>query len=130
MSPKILIVEDDTDALKAVSIQLEAAGYVVIQATNVASAISMARSEHPDVIVLDLGLPDGNGYSVLRELNSYSVTSAPVIVLTARGSPRDQEHALDLGAVDFFQKPIPHQWLVQSIQKALAERPQKHSPLL
>lgn len=122
MAEKILIVEDDSDAALALSIQLEAEGFQILKATDVASAISMAKSQLPDLILLDLGLPDGEGYKVLQRLVSGSISSAPVIVVTARGSEKDHHRALELGAVDFFQKPVPSTWLLRAIQRALIER--------
>lgn len=122
MAEKILIVEDDSDAALALSVQLEAEGFRILKARDVASAISMAKSQLPDLILLDLGLPDGEGYTVLERLVSGSITSAPVIVVTARGSVKDHKRAMDLGAVDFFQKPVPRTWLLRAIQRALIER--------
>lgn len=123
MNAKILIVEDDPDTLLALTIRLETNGFAVLHAVDVMTAISMARAESPDLIVLDLGLPDGDGYTVIKQLKSGSGdASIPVIVLTARDPEGNQELSYDLGAFDFFQKPVPYNWFLASVKKAVAER--------
>ena len=123
MNAKILIVEDDPDTLLALTLRLETNGFAVLHAVDVMTAISMARAESPDLIVLDLGLPDGDGYTVIKQLKSGSTDSSiPVIVLTARDPEGNQELSYDLGAFDFFQKPVPYNWFLASVKKAVAER--------
>jgi DNA-binding response OmpR family regulator len=122
MRPKIMIVEDDHDTLKGLAIRLEANGLVVLQAMTAVSAMVLARAEKPDVIVLDLGLPDLDGYSMLEQLKAFPATACiPVIVLTARDPQGNQERSHGAGAFEFFQKPVNHKWLLESIRRALAE---------
>lgn len=124
MTAKILVVEDEADTQLALTLRLETSGFAVLHATDVAGAIHIARSAWPDIIVLDLGLPDGNGYGVIKELKASAATSSiPVIVLTGKDPEGNQEHSYELGAIDFFQKPVPYQWFLASVGRALAERP-------
>ena len=123
MAAKILVVEDDPDMLKALTFRLDAGGYTVLQAVNGTTAIGVASLELPDLIVLDLGLPDHDGYEVIERLKSSPATSSiPVIVLTGRDHERNQMRSYDLGAADFFQKPVPYNWFLAAIERALADR--------
>jgi DNA-binding response OmpR family regulator len=120
MHPTILVVEDHVDTLKGLAIRLEASGLVILQATTAITALVLARSEHPEVIVLDLGLPDLGGYSILEQLKGFPATATiPVIVLTAADPQGNQERSYETGAFDFFQKPVNHEWLLESIRRAL-----------
>jgi DNA-binding response OmpR family regulator len=123
MSAKILVVDDDPDILKGLAIRLESNGFVVLQAMSAVSAIVLARAEDPDVIVLDLGLPDLDGYSFIEQLKQFPATACiPVIVLTGRDPQGNQERSYDVGAFDFFQKPVIDKWFLASIERALAVR--------
>jgi two-component system, OmpR family, copper resistance phosphate regulon response regulator CusR len=123
MKPKILIVEDDPDASKALAIRLKADGFVVLHSITAINTLLLAREEQPDVIILDLGLPDLDGYSILKELKEFPPTTCiPVIVLTARDPQGNQERSHETGAFEFFQKPANHKWLLESINRALAQR--------
>lgn len=123
MGAKILIVEDDPDTAKGLAIRLKSNGYAVLQATTAVSAIVLTRAEDPDVIVLDLGLPDLDGYSFMKQLKQFPATACiPVIVLTARDPQGNQERSYDIGAFDFFQKPVIDKWFLASIERALAAR--------
>jgi DNA-binding response OmpR family regulator len=102
--PKVLIVEDDPTIRTAVIRALTDKGYAVAAAHTAMSGLQLAVSEHPDVVVLDLGLPDLDGREVLRMLRS--VSSVPIIVATARGTEADIVHALDAGADDYVVKPF------------------------
>jgi two-component system KDP operon response regulator KdpE len=122
MKPKILVVEDDLDMFKALAIRLEANGFDARLATSVSTSGGMVRIDPPDLILLDLGLPDGDGYSVMEKLKSIpEACSIPVIVLTARDPEGNQERSYSGGAFDFFQKPVSEEWLVESIKRALAQ---------
>jgi DNA-binding response OmpR family regulator len=122
MKPKILVVEDNLDAFKGLAVRLKANGFVPLLATKAATAMEMVRIDPPELIVLDLGLPDRDGYSVMDKLKSLPETaSIPVIVLTARDPQGNQERSYELGAFDFFQKPVHDKWLLDSIKRALAQ---------
>ncbi len=101
---KILLVEDDANIRAMLCTMLESAGYQTVQADSCAAGCALALSHMPDLIVLDLGLPDGDGLKVLREVRKDHLT--PVIVLSARGEEQDKVEALDLGANDYITKPF------------------------
>lgn len=101
---KILLVEDDVHIRIMVSAMLDSAGYQVIEAGTCATATTLAVSHMPDLIVLDLGLPDADGTELLKSVREHSLT--PVIVLSARSDERDKVEALDLGANDYITKPF------------------------
>jgi DNA-binding response OmpR family regulator len=123
MSAKILLVEDESDTRLALTVRLEASGYTVLQAIDGVSAIGVASLETPDLIVLDLGLPDHDGYTVMERLKSnFATSSIPVIVLTARDPEGNQERSYEVGALEFYQKPVPWKWFLASIERALANR--------
>lgn len=117
---KILIVEDDQDMVRAMGVRLRAQGYNLAIARDAISAISMARKENPDLIVLDLGLPAGDGFQVMERLKSFpELMLVPVIVVTARDPKLNEELALQAGAYAFFQKPYEPGELHKAIQNAL-----------
>lgn len=100
----ILVVDDDPAILRTLSINLRARDYDVETAGDGRSALQIVDERLPDVILLDLGLPDIDGVTVLRQLRSF--TQVPVIVVSARSEPDDKVEALDLGADDFITKPF------------------------
>lgn len=118
MARKILLVEDDPDARMGMTMRLRAWGFEVIQAGDGQSAITLVQNKRPDLVLLDLGLPAGDGFTVLQRLSHLGNASAtPVIVLTARSSKADHERALSLGAVDLFVKPADNDLLLAAIRK-------------
>jgi two-component system KDP operon response regulator KdpE len=123
MTPKkILIIDDDKGLLRGLNVRLRATGYNTALATDAVSAISVARKEEPDVIILDIGLPCGDGFTVMQRLMSLASTSAtPIIVITGRDPSTTKERALQAGAVAFLQKPFDNDELLAAIQKALGE---------
>ena len=122
MKAKILVVEDDLDMFKALAIRLEANGFEALPAMSVATSLALVRTQRLDLIILDLGLPDGDGYSMMEKLKSIpEASSIPVIVLTARDPEGNQERSYGGGAYDFFQKPVDEDWLLESIKRALAQ---------
>ena len=100
----VLVVDDETALLRALRINLTARGYAVTTAKDGASALLAAATEHPDLVLLDLGLPDIDGIEVIRELRSWS--TMPIIVLSARHDPADKIKALDTGADTYVTKPF------------------------
>ena len=123
---KILVVDDDQDLLKALRVRLRAQNYATIFAIDAVSAISQAKNETPDLIILDLGLPAGDGFVVMERLNNVdSLASIPVIVLSARDAQANKERALKAGAKAFFQKPADNDELLAAIQRTLAESSQE-----
>jgi DNA-binding response OmpR family regulator len=119
---KILIVDDDKDLVRGLMFRLKANGYETAWAFDGYSAMSTAKKEKPDLIILDLGLPIGSGFSVMERLKSVSsLAFTPVIVLTAREIQINKERALQDGAVAFFQKPADNEALLAAIRSALGE---------
>jgi two-component system KDP operon response regulator KdpE len=120
----ILIIDDDQDLLLGLTARLRANGYRAISAMDGTSAIAVARKETPDLIILDLGLPAGDGFVVLERLKALADLGAiPVIVLSARDPAGNKTRALDAGAVGFFQKPPDNHEFLDAIRHALEETP-------
>jgi len=120
-SKSILIVEDDMDILLGLGARLKANGYKPLSAADAVSAVSMARTENPDLVILDLGLPGGDGFVVMKRLRTMMPTATiPIIVLTAADPFLNRKRALEAGAYAFLQKPIDIKALILSIQRALA----------
>lgn len=117
---KILIVDDNEDVSRALRVFFRAHDYLTVAAGDAVTAISQAKSEKPDLIMLDLGLPAGDGYLVMERLgNIDDLASIPVIVFTARDEESHRERALEAGAKAFFQKPVDHAELLSSVRRIL-----------
>lgn len=102
--PLILIVEDDAPIRNLISVALDAHEYRYITAENANGAILEAASHNPDIVLLDLGLPDMDGVNVIRKIRSWS--TMPIIVISARSDDADKIDALDAGADDYLTKPF------------------------
>jgi DNA-binding response OmpR family regulator len=119
-NPKILIVDDDPDLRRGLNLRLRANHFDTAYATDGFSAISMAQKERPDLIILDIGLPAGDGFVVLDRLQqSAQLATIPVIVLTARDPQFNKERTLRLGATAFLQKPADNDELLNVIRATL-----------
>jgi two-component system KDP operon response regulator KdpE len=101
---RVLIIDDEPQILRALRINLSVRGYEVVTAATGAEALRTAAEHRPDVVVLDLGLPDMSGIDVLDGLRGW--LTAPVLVLSARTDPLDKVEALDAGADDYVTKPF------------------------
>ena len=118
--PKIMIVDDDPAFRQALSLRLRANNYRTVTASEGFSALALAQKEHPDLILLDLGLPAGDGFTVLKHLHQFPVLSEiPVLVLTARDPEVNERRALASGALIFFQKPVDNEELLDTISMCL-----------
>jgi DNA-binding response OmpR family regulator len=102
---RILLVEDNRDLADPLQRNLEVDGYSVSVATKASQALALATSDQPDLVVLDLGLPDRDGFSVLEELRRRNF-EGPVLILSARGQEADKVHGFRLGADDYVTKPF------------------------
>jgi DNA-binding response OmpR family regulator len=121
--PKILVVDDDPDLVRALRLRLKANAYQIATASDGYTAIASAQKEKPDLIILDLGLPAGDGFVVLERLqNSDVLSGVPVIVLSARDPQSNEEKALKAGASAYFQKPADNDELLNSIRVSLPQR--------
>lgn len=116
-APRILLVDDEVPIQRAVAPLLRARGYDVDVAGTGTEALRLVRTQPPDVIVLDLGLPDVDGTEVCRRIRTES--AVPIVVLSARGSEADKVSALDLGADDYVTKPFGPEELLARIRVAL-----------
>ena len=121
---KILIVDDDQDIRRLLGIRLKARGYEPLFAGDAISAVNQARKEHPDLILLDLMLPAGDGYLVMERLKAMpALEGIPVIVLSARDPVAEEEHFIESGADAFFRKPFDYDELLTAIELALGTEP-------
>lgn len=118
---KILIVEDDRKIVMALGVRLKAAGYECVMAFDAVGGVSTARKERPDLVLLDISMPAGNGFQVAERIQSWVPTGAPIIFLTASRQPGLRERAEDLGAAGFFEKPFEFSDLLAAIRDALDE---------
>jgi DNA-binding response OmpR family regulator len=119
---KILIVEDDQHIAKALAIRLKAAGYEVTVAPDAMTAVAAAVKIQPDLALLDISVPAGNGFTVAEKIQDLVSTATPIIFLTASKQPGLRQKAQELGAVGFFEKPYEAGELLAAIQRALGER--------
>lgn len=119
---KILIVDDDADLRRGLNVRLRANNYETVFATDGMSAISVAQKERPDLVVLDLGLPAGDGFTVMERFKAIAPLSVvPIIVVSARDPQVNRDRALKAGAETFLQKPVDNDELLSAIRKALGE---------
>lgn len=114
---KVLLVEDEPQMRRFLRAALESHGYRALEAVTAQEGMMLAASHRPDVILLDLGLPDMDGLDLARRLREWSQT--PVIVISARGQEDDKIHALDAGADDYLTKPFGTGELLARIRVAL-----------
>ncbi|WP_433671977.1 response regulator [Nocardia sp. CA-136227] len=114
---KVLVVDDEPQILRALRINLSVRGYEVTTASTGAAALRAAAEKHPEVIILDLGLPDMDGIEVLGGLRGWTTT--PVIVLSARTDSSDKVEALDAGADDYVTKPFGMDELLARLRAAV-----------
>jgi two-component system KDP operon response regulator KdpE len=130
--PLLLVVEDDTQMRKFLRASLSSHGYRLVEAVNGGEGLTQAASYNPDLILLDLGLPDMDGLVVTKRLREWA--SAPVIVISARGQEDDKINALDAGADDYLTKPFGTGELLARIRVALRHsarsRQERSEPIL
>ncbi len=128
---RVLIVEDEADILRFVRLTLEGEGYAVFEADTLKRGLIEAATRRPDALVLDLGLPDGDGMDLIREFRGWS--SAPIIVLSARNGEADKIEALNAGADDYLVKPFGAGELLARVRAQLRRyraRPNDNAPLI
>jgi len=117
---KVLIVDDDADTRLILGTRLKKHGYIVRHAADSYQAISMARQEAPDIILLDLGLPGGNGFLVLERLKAIpKLADIPVIVVSSQDPGEAATRALEAGAVLYLQKPVDQEQILSAVLAAL-----------
>lgn len=117
---KILVVEDEPDLVRALGMRLSNHGYEVSTAYDGRQAMTRIQSESPDLVLLDIHLPAGNGYRVCESLRSHPKTgSIPIIAITADARPEAEQKCLRYGCSAFFRKPYDPHLLLKAIEDAL-----------
>jgi two-component system KDP operon response regulator KdpE len=119
-SSRVLVVEDEEEIRRFVCLSLERDGFEVYQADGVERGLIQAGTRRPDLLVLDLGLPDGDGVDLIRELRTWS--DMPILVLSARSGEEDKVEALDAGADDYLVKPFGASELLARVRAHLRRR--------
>jgi len=123
LRPVVLIADDDDDILQLLAFRLERAGYEIVQARNGKQALSLALELLPALAVLDVMMPELDGYEVTRELRANEATSSmPIILLTARAQTQDAARGLAVGADDYVKKPFDARDLRERIERLLRLR--------
>jgi pilus assembly protein CpaE len=127
MAEKILVVDDDVDTLRLVGMMLQRQGYQIVAANNGQQALAMAQNENPDLIILDVMMPDMDGYEVTRQLRSFPVTRlTPIIMFTAKSQVDDKVSGFEAGVDDYLTKPTQPRELFAHV-KAILMRARKTS---
>jgi two-component system KDP operon response regulator KdpE len=126
-SPRVLVIDDEAQIRKFLDIGLRAQGYEVLLAATGNEGLALAATQSPDVVVLDIGLPDKEGHQVLAELRQWS--KVPVLMLSVRDSEVEKVRALDAGANDYVTKPFGIQELMARLRALLRSRPGEGAPV-
>ena len=113
----VLVVEDELPMRRFLRAALEAQGYTLVETETVREGLAQAAGRRPDIVLLDLGLPDGDGLDLIRRLREWATT--PIVVISARGRERDKVDALDAGADDYLTKPFGVDELLARMRVAL-----------
>ena len=117
----ILLIEDDKKITMAIGMRLKSMGYEVASAADAVTAVAQARKSNPDVILIDINLPGGDGFMVAERLQSLMQTSAtPLIFITASKQPDLRDRAKEIGAVAFLEKPFDATQLADAIELSLS----------
>jgi two-component system, OmpR family, KDP operon response regulator KdpE len=124
---KVLVVDDEVTILRFLQPALEANGYEMISAGSIAEATKRIAAASPDIVLLDLGLPDGDGKDVIRRVREWS--DVPIIVLSARERETEKIESLDLGADDYVNKPFNVGELLARMRTALRHRMQRKAEI-
>jgi len=120
-APCVLVVDDEAQIRKFLDIGLRAEGYEVLLAANAGEGLALAATRSPDLVILDIGLPDREGHEVLAELRQW--TQVPVLMLSVRDAESEKVKALDAGANDYVTKPFGIQELMARLRALLRSRP-------
>jgi two-component system, OmpR family, KDP operon response regulator KdpE len=120
-APRILVIDDEAQIRRFLDIGLRVEGYEVLLAANAAEGLALAATQSPDLVILDVGLPDREGHDVLAELRQWS--QVPVLMLSVRDAESEKVRALDHGANDYVTKPFGIQELMARLRALLRNRP-------
>ena len=119
-APRVLVIDDEAQIRRFLDIGMRAEGYEVLQAATAAEGLAQAATREPDLVILDLGLPDRDGHEVLSELRQWS--QVPVLMLSVRSAEAEKVRALDAGANDYVTKPFGIQELMARLRALLRDR--------
>lgn len=120
MKPKVLVIEDNKQNMYMITYLLESYGYEVIQSFSGKDGISNAKEKKPDVILLDIQLPEMDGYTIAHELKkNEELKSTPIIAVTSYAMPGDKEKAMEAGAIGYIEKPINPDTFVSQMEAFL-----------
>ena len=125
-APRILVIDDEAQIRRVLDIGLRAEGYEVLLAANARDGLALAATRSPDLVILDIGLPDMEGHDVLAQLRQWS--QVPVLMLSVRDAESEKVRALDLGANDYLTKPFGIQELMARLRALLRPRANKGEP--
>ncbi|MDC4226822.1 MAG: response regulator [Candidatus Manganitrophus sp.] len=122
MSKRVLIVDDNQDAIHILSAVLKRGGYAVSVAKNGAEAVEMVRQEHPALILLDIMMPKMDGFEVCQEIKGSPETrNIPILMITARKDPESRKRGLEVGASEYLVKPIHPAEVLRKVQEYLGD---------
>jgi two-component system alkaline phosphatase synthesis response regulator PhoP len=120
--PTVLVVDDEVGALTLVSIMLEKGGLDVLKAQNAHTALNILKTEQPDLIILDIMMPEMDGIELCQVIRSNAmIEEIPIIMLSARSDPKSVKSGLAAGANDYIQKPVLHHDLLAKVQRAIRD---------
>lgn len=125
-APRILVIDDEAQIRRFLDIGLRAEGYEVLLAATAKEGLALAATQSPDLLILDIGLPDMDGHEVLAELRQWS--QIPVLMLSVRDAESEKVRALDRGANDYVTKPFGIQELMARLRALLRHRPGEPEP--
>lgn len=124
MAKRVLLAEDEPNIVESLTFILERSGFAVATTTNGRQALEVAQSDTPDILILDVMLPELDGYEVLRRLRADARTKTlPVLMVTAKGQREDRETAMRCGADMFITKPFVNSELIAAVEKLAVGRP-------
>jgi DNA-binding response OmpR family regulator len=119
-----MVVEDDPVQIRILVSKLNAQGYDVVVARDAVQGVPLARTERPSILLLDIGLPGGDGYLVLKRLQALlPLAGLPVIAMSGRSAATDRNRMLEAGASDYFEKPLDYPLLLARVAEILGDAP-------
>ncbi|HUF06021.1 MAG TPA: response regulator transcription factor [Candidatus Binatia bacterium] len=125
--PLVLVIDDEPGIVDFVELGLRGEGYRVVSAATAAAGLDALRRDSPDAVILDVGLPDADGFELIESIRAES--DVPIVMLTARGEVEDRVRGLNLGADDYVAKPFHFAELLARIRAHLRRRAPRHEPL-
>jgi DNA-binding response OmpR family regulator len=125
--PLVLVIDDEPGIVDFIEIGLRNEGYRVASAATAAAGLALLRDQRPEAVILDVGLPDADGFDVVAHVRRES--DIPIVMLTARGDVGDRVHGLDLGADDYIAKPFHFEELLARVRAHLRRRVSRHEVL-